>query len=166
MSLRMWPVLCAGLMLAACADRGRQGPSEPGQHIAEPAAPSIAVMPGVSEEEPCGFGIIGETLYFATDSAVLTAEAQEYAQRQACWIAFFPQHNLTIEGHADERGTREYNLALGARRAQAVMDYFVALGIDRNRLKTISYGKERPTCSEPNEACWSQNRRSVTTLDN
>jgi peptidoglycan-associated lipoprotein len=96
----------------------------------------------------------------------LTAETQKYAQRQACWIQLYPQHTLTIEGHADERGTREYNLALGERRAQAVVNYFIALGVDPKRLKTISYGKERPVCTGADEACWSQNRRTVSTLDN
>jgi len=72
---------------------------------------------------------------------------------------------VTVEGHADERGTREYNLALGDRRAQVVMNYLTALGIDPKRLKTISYGKEQPICMEPNEACWSQNRRGVSTLN-
>ncbi|MDQ7248382.1 peptidoglycan-associated lipoprotein Pal [Dongia sedimenti] len=160
MPVRILPALGAGLMLAACVSNGA-----PGQDATEGVVSAGALTPGSIEDEPCGFGNIGNTLNFTTDSAVLTAEAQKYAQRQACWIQLYPQHNLTIEGHADERGTREYNLALGDRRAQAVMDYFVALGIDRKRLKAISYGKERPTCTEPTEACWSQNRRTVTTLD-
>jgi len=96
---------------------------------------------------------------------MLTPEAQRVAQLQACWIQLYPQHYLAIEGHADERGTREYNLALGERRAQSMMDYLVALGVDPKRLKTISYGKERSVCTDANEACWSQNRRAVTTLD-
>ncbi len=122
-------------------------------------------MPGAAEDDACGYRI-GNTIYFATDSAVLSPDARQQAERQACWIRLYPQLSLTIEGHADERGTREYNLALGGRRAQAMMNYLIALGIDPKRLKTISYGKERPTCTEANEACWSQNRRGVTTLDN
>jgi peptidoglycan-associated lipoprotein len=161
MSIRTLPALCAGaMMLAACGGSGAPGPG-----IVAPAASSGAVTPGSIEDEACGFSNIGNTLYFATDSALLTAEAQKYAQRQACWIGLYPQYNLTIEGHADERGTREYNLALGERRAQAVKNYFVALGIDPRRLKTISYGKERPVCTEAEESCWSQNRRTVSTLD-
>jgi peptidoglycan-associated lipoprotein len=156
MSSRTLSVLCVGLVLAGCADSsGSQGPTDP----------TGAVAPGSPEDEPCGISDIGDTIYFATDGAVLTSEAQQLAQRQACWLGAYPQHNLTIEGHADERGTREYNLALGERRAQALMDYLIALGVDPKRLKTISYGKERPICTEANEACWSQNRRAASTLD-
>lgn len=87
-------------------------------------------------------------------------------QRQAAWLHDYPRHTVTIEGHADERGTREYNLALGQRRADAVMRYLIALGIEAQRIKIISYGKERPVCTKANEACWDQNWRGVTTLDN
>jgi peptidoglycan-associated lipoprotein len=160
MKMRQIPALCAGItMLAACSNLEAPPPTSSG------VAQTGMVTPGSLEEEVCGFSNVGNTLYFATDSAILTAEAQEYAQRQACWIQLYPQHTLTIEGHADERGTREYNLALGERRAQAVLSYFVALGVDPKRLKTISYGKERPFCTEAEEACWSQNRRAVSTLD-
>ncbi len=107
---------------------------------------------------------VGNTVYFLTDSALLEPQAQRMLQVQAVWLKEYPHYRITIEGHADERGTREYNLALGERRAQAVMDYFIALGVDPKRLKTISYGKERPVCTEANEACWSQNRRGVSTL--
>jgi peptidoglycan-associated lipoprotein len=158
MMMRQLPALCAGvLMLAAC------GTSNGSPELA--AAPPIssgAVTLGSVED--CGYSI-GDTIYFATDSAVLSAEAQHYAQRQACWILLYPQHTLTIEGHADERGTREYNLALGERRAQALTNYFVALGVDPKRLKTISYGKERPTCTAANEDCWTRNRRTASRLD-
>jgi peptidoglycan-associated lipoprotein len=159
--LRQLPALCAGvMMLAACTSSGD------GRETSEP--PSVAatkVGPGSVEDHPCGHSNIGNTIYFATDSAVLTAEGQRSAQRQACWISAFPQYSITIEGHADERGTREYNLALGERRADALMRYFMALGVDPRRLKTVSYGKERPNCTEPTEACWSQNRRAVSTVD-
>jgi peptidoglycan-associated lipoprotein len=139
MSIRILPALCAGLMLAACSASGASNPH------ASPA-PGSSGVPGSPEDESCGISNIPNTIHFATDSATLTTEAQQLAQRQACWIALYPQHHLTLEGHADERGTREYNLALGERRAQAVMDYLVALGVDPKRLKTISYGKERPEC--------------------
>jgi peptidoglycan-associated lipoprotein len=163
MKMLLVPALCAGLILAACADRGSLGRRA---LISPPPASSGTVTPGSLEDEPCGFANVGNTLYFETDSAVLTAEAQKYAQMQACWIKAYPQHTITIEGHADERGTREYNLALGERRADALMRYYIALGVDPRRLKTISYGKERPICTEADEACWSRNRRTVSTLDN
>jgi peptidoglycan-associated lipoprotein len=157
MSIRMLPALRAGLMLAACADSGAR-------HLAPPPALSSgALTPGETEVE---YGNVRDKVYFSTDSALLQPDAQQMLQKQAAWLQDFPRHTVTIEGHADERGTREYNLALGERRAQAVMDYLIALGIDSKRLKTISYGKERPACTDANEACRSQNRRSVSTLDN
>jgi peptidoglycan-associated lipoprotein len=154
----MLPALCAGLMLAACNDGGSH-PKPSG------VASSGAVTPGSTSDE-CGMATIPNTVGFDTDSATLTAEASAVLQKQAAWILCeAPQLTFTIEGHADERGTREYNLALGERRADAVMRYLIALGIDPKRLKTISYGKERPICTEANAACWSQNRRGVSTLD-
>jgi len=157
---RQLPALCAGvLMLAACTTGSGSPDLEP-----SPGISSGAVTPGSVEDDACGYRI-GNTIYFETDSAILTEVAQKSAQGQACWIKLYPEHTLTIEGHADERGTREYNLALGERRAQALVNYFVALGIDPKRLKTISYGKERPVCASANDECWSQNRRTVSTLD-
>ncbi len=85
-------------------------------------------------------------------------------QKQATWLAKYPSVRVTIEGHADERGTREYNLALGARRANAVKEFLVSLGVSNARVDTISYGKERPICTDSNDDCWSQNRRGVTTV--
>jgi peptidoglycan-associated lipoprotein len=159
MMMRQLPALCAGiLMLAACADSVRQ------QQPPVNGVPSQAVTPGETSDAD-GYSNVGNTIYFALDSAELVAEAQSQLQREAKWLQQFPAHKLTIEGHADERGTREYNLALGERRAQAVMDYLIALGVDSKRLKTISYGKERPFCTKAEEACWSQNRRAVSTLD-
>jgi peptidoglycan-associated lipoprotein len=155
MSMRMLPALCAGLILAACADTNSPRISEP------PSTVSGAVTPGEGE---IGANV-GNTVYFDTDSALLTTEAQSQLQKQARWIQLFPQYSIAVEGHADERGTREYNLALGARRAQAMIDYLIALGVDPKRLKAISYGKERPICTEADEACWNQNRRGVSTLD-
>jgi len=154
--LRQLPALCAGvLMVAACTNDSVIETSNPS------GVPSTgAVVPGNGIID----GNVGNTVYFLTDSAMLESEAQQMLQKQALWLKEFPQYRITVEGHADERGTREYNLALGERRAQAVMNYFIALGVDPKRLKTISYGKERPICTEPDEACWSQNRRGVSTL--
>lgn len=107
---------------------------------------------------------VGDRIFFATDQSILDASARGTLVRQAEWLNQNGGINLTIEGHADERGTREYNLALGARRANAVRDFLISQGVNASRVQTISFGKERPVslCSE--ESCWSKNRRSVSTI--
>ena len=105
---------------------------------------------------------VGDTVYFDVDSYSLRADTQQILQKQAAWLKANPQVRLVVEGHADERGTREYNLALGDRRAGAVREYLVSLGVDGGRLDAKSYGKERPTCAESGEDCWSQNRRGYS----
>ena len=107
---------------------------------------------------------VGDIVYFSTDSVELTPEATQTLGKQAHWLQQYPQYTITIEGHADERGTREYNIALGARRAQTVRDYLAARGIQISRMRTISYGKERPVAVCNDISCWSQNRRAVTVL--
>ncbi|WP_157016513.1 peptidoglycan-associated lipoprotein Pal [Mesorhizobium xinjiangense] len=108
---------------------------------------------------------VGDRIFFDTDSSVVRADAQQTLAKQAQWLKQYPNYSpVTIEGHADERGTREYNLALGARRAAAARDFLVSQGIAASRLKTISYGKERPVAVCDNISCWSQNRRAVTVL--
>jgi peptidoglycan-associated lipoprotein len=97
-------------------------------------------------------------------STTITSEDRDILQRQAAWLQKYSQVRVSIEGHCDERGTREFNLALGARRGNAVKEYLVSLGVSSARMDTISYGKERPMCTESNESCWSQNRRGVTTI--
>ena len=108
---------------------------------------------------------IGDRVYFAFDSFELDADAQELLQDQAAWLKQYNKTSITIEGHCDERGTREYNLALGEQRAQAVKNYLNWVGIDSSSLNTISYGKERPAVIGSNDAAWSQNRRAVTTVN-
>lgn len=107
---------------------------------------------------------VGDRVFFETDQTDLTATAQATLDKQAQWLMRYPQYAITIEGHADERGTREYNLALGARRGQNVRDYLASRGIPANRIRTISYGKERPVAVCDDISCWSQNRRAVTLL--
>ncbi len=104
---------------------------------------------------------IGDRVFFDYDSSDLKSEAQETVEKVAAWLQTYPDVTLALEGHCDERGTREYNLALGERRANSVRSYLLALGIDANRLTTISYGKERPSVLGSNEAAWTQNRRGV-----
>lgn len=107
---------------------------------------------------------VGDRIFFDTDSSSVRADAQQTLDRQAQWLQRYPNYAITIEGHADERGTREYNLALGARRAAATRDYLASRGVPANRMKTISYGKERPVAVCDDISCWSQNRRAVTVL--
>lgn len=107
---------------------------------------------------------VGDRVFFQNDSSDLTSEARGTLDRQAAWLARYPRYAVTVEGHADERGTREYNIALGARRAAATRDYLIARGVPSSRLKTISYGKERPVAVCDAESCWNQNRRAVTVL--
>lgn len=107
---------------------------------------------------------VGDRVFFETDQTDLTATAQATLDKQAQWLQKYPKYALTIEGHADERGTREYNLALGARRSQNVRDYLASRGIPATRIRTISYGKERPVAVCDDISCWSQNRRAVTLL--
>ena len=105
---------------------------------------------------------VGDRVFFDFDKYDLKPEARKALDRQAAWLKANPSVTFTLEGHADERGTREYNLALGERRANSVKDYLVSLGVNPARLKTISYGKERPVALGSNEAAWGQNRRGVT----
>ena len=104
-------------------------------------------------------------VYFDTNSSTLDAPSLKKLEKQAEWLNSNPATTVTVEGHCDERGTREYNLSLGARRANAVRSYLVASGVNSDRIRTISYGKERPTSLCPNETCWWQNRQSSTVLD-
>jgi len=121
------------------------------------------VRPGSAEDLTQN---VGDRVFFETDSSSLTAESQQTLDRQAAWLKQYPNVNVTVEGHCDERGTREYNLALGERRAAASKKYLVGVGVTSNRISTISYGKERPAVIGSDESAWGQNRRSVTVLTN
>jgi peptidoglycan-associated lipoprotein len=109
---------------------------------------------------------VGDRVFFDTDSSELTAQSRATLDKQAQWLNQYANYAFTIEGHADERGTREYNIALGARRAQTVREYLVSRGVQAQRMRTISYGKERPVAVCNDISCWSQNRRAVTVLNN
>lgn len=147
-----------GAFLAACAPTG--APTD--ARSTAPAAPVIASQP--SADTQYLVENVGDRVFFATDQSNLDGSARATLRNQAAWLNQNAAIRLTIEGHADERGTREYNLALGARRANAVRDFLISEGVAGSRLQTISYGKERPVslCSE--ESCWSKNRRSVATI--
>jgi peptidoglycan-associated lipoprotein len=107
---------------------------------------------------------VGDRVFFETDSTDLTPTAVATLDKQAQWLLRYPQYTFILEGHADERGTREYNFSLSARRAQIVRDYLISRGIPGNRFRTVSYGKERPVAVCNDISCWSQNRRAVTVL--
>jgi peptidoglycan-associated lipoprotein len=107
---------------------------------------------------------VGDRVFFAFDSSSLDGVAQDTLARQAQWLAANPQTSVTIEGHADERGTREYNLALGARRAQAARDFLLSQGVAGQRMRTVSFGKERPVALGSDEGSWAQNRRAVSVV--
>ena len=120
------------------------------------------VVPGTPRE----FAVkVGDIVYFTTDSATLTPEARQTLQAQARWLNQYPQFTITIQGHADERGTREYNIALGAKRATATKRFLISQGVSSARMRTISYGKERPVAVCNDISCWSQNRRAKTVLN-
>jgi peptidoglycan-associated lipoprotein len=178
MTIRMLPALGAALLLAACgssgSDTGGNLPATDTTQLSSTGNGGIdgsgldnggvsgQILPGSAQE----FEKVGNTIHFDTDSYSLNAEAQGILQQQAAWLQKYPQHSVTVEGHADERGTREYNLALGDRRANTVLNYLVALGVDKSRLSEVSYGKEKPVCVDATDACWNENRRGVTALDN
>jgi peptidoglycan-associated lipoprotein len=107
---------------------------------------------------------VGDRISFDVDSSVIRADAQQTLAKQAQWLQRYPNYAITVEGHADERGTREYNLALGQRRAAATRNYLASQGVPAARIKTLSYGNERPVAVCDSESCWSQNRRAITVL--
>jgi peptidoglycan-associated lipoprotein len=162
--------LSAVLMLAACTTHMMEsaGPPPPPSMAPPlpPAPPSMAPLgPVVTPGSLTDFQQnVGDRVFFAYDRSDLDDGGRQTLQKQAAWLQRYQSVVLTLEGHCDERGTREYNLALGARRAQSAKDYLVSLGVSAARLETISYGKERPICVQSNEACWTQNRRGVSTI--
>ena len=147
-------VAVMALAASACSDTpkpeselgGRNSPATPG------SARDFAVN-------------VGDIVYFSTDSVDLSPEAQQTLSNQAKWLQQYSQYTITIEGHADERGTREYNIALGAKRATAVRNFLAQRGINAQRIRTVSYGKERPVAVCNDISCWSQNRRAQTVLN-
>ncbi|MBT4906103.1 MAG: peptidoglycan-associated lipoprotein Pal, partial [Rhodospirillaceae bacterium] len=108
---------------------------------------------------------IGDRVFFAFDKSNLTADSRTVVERWAAWLKTYPANKVVIQGNTDERGTREYNLALGERRADSARDYLVSLGVDSNRVKIVSFGKERPAVPGSNESAWAQNRRAVVVIN-
>ena len=161
MKLRFLSIFAAAALLAAC----ESAPEQTGTTGASATPPATAAKPGIVPGSEQDFiANVGDRVFFDFVKYALRADAKATLDKQVAWLKKYPTYNLTVEGHADERGTREYNLALGERRANSVKEYLVAGGLPANRIKTISYGKERPVALGSNEAAWSQNRRGVTVL--
>jgi len=155
-TLRAFPIvaiLAMGLALGACAHNTAEDLSG--------AAYGAGAGPGSLQEFSSS---VGDRVFFETDSTELTSAGQATLDKQAAWLNQYPRYTFTLEGHADERGTREYNFALGARRAESAKNYLIAKGVAPARMKTISFGKERPVAVCNDISCWSQNRRAVTVL--
>ena len=129
-----------------------------------PPPPQTGPVPGSRADFIAQAG--SDTVYFGTDAYDVDAEDQAVLTKQAAWLAKYPNVSVTIEGHCDERGTREYNLALGERRANAAKKFLIQAGVPASRLSVISYGKERPVATGSDEASWAQNRRAVTVVPN
>lgn len=173
MRFKVLAILAAAALIAGCetapeetaASAGAGGSGQPAvsSQTSTSTAPAqrVGPVPGSKEDFVVN---VGDRVFFDFDKYNLTPDAQATLKKQATWLQKFPNVSVTVEGHCDERGTREYNLALGERRAAAVKDYLSALGVARTRVSTISYGKERPVALGHNEAAWAQNRRGVTTL--
>ncbi len=165
-------LIASVLALAACQNPklgGSQGPAPgagaSGSGIAGSAINSTALGDPSNPASPAYFNqTVGDRVWFAVDQSTLSATARATLDGQAQWLNANPQYVILIEGNADERGTREYNLALGARRAAAAQQYLISKGVAANRIQTVTYGKERPVALCSNESCYSQNRRAVTVL--
>ncbi|MCF6196358.1 MAG: peptidoglycan-associated lipoprotein Pal [Emcibacter sp.] len=177
--VKYWALIGAALLLSACANSNTNtgaldnAPAEP--VAAEPQEPVVAeptesvttepMMEDPATEESLDRAADNALVYFGYDRYDLSAEGGAGLQAQAAWLVAHADVKVTVEGHCDERGTREYNLALGDRRANAVKNYLVALGVDPSRIHTVSYGKERPAVTGTGESVWSKNRRGYTRVN-
>lgn len=156
MGTKLLTLIAAAFLLVACSSTSATSPTAGG------AGAGGAAVPGSQEDLVVN---VGDRVFFDFDRFDLTPQGQATLQAQAAWLQQYPNVSLIIEGHADERGTREYNLALGERRAVAVRNYLIALGVSPTRLTTVSYGKERPAVVGSNDSAWAQNRRGVSVVN-
>ena len=153
-SFKMVAVLGCFLALAACSKKNTPD-------LNAGTGPGAAAVPGSEQDFTVN---VGDRVFFLEDKSTLTPEAQETLRRQSQWLNQYGNVTVQVEGHADERGTREYNIALSARRATAAREYLISQGVAANRISSIAYGKERPAALCDAEQCWSQNRRAVTVI--
>ena len=164
---RIFAIVAATFLLAACETASQVSGDSASTSASNTASSSSSSSSSAKAEKTPAEKLaqVGDTVNFDFDSAELTVSAKSTLNRQSAFLSVNPGLMIVIEGHADERGTREYNLALGDRRATAVRDYLVAKGIDSARVRTVSYGKERPTASGSDEGAWAKNRRAATVLN-
>ena len=151
----------AAIVLAITATACAKNPADDASLAGAGYGAGGAATPGSQQDFVVN---VGDRVFFESDSTELSSTAQATLDKQARWLQQYSRYSFTVEGHADERGTREYNFALGARRAEVTKEYLAARGISASRIKTISYGKERPVAVCNDISCWSQNRRAVTVL--
>ena len=157
-------LIVAGFFLAACAaTKTDQGGDVDAASASASSSSGGEITAGTQEDLIVN---VGDRVFFEFDSSELTVDAQATLDAQAAWLMQYPDTNITVEGHADERGTREYNLALGDKRAFSVYSYLAQAGIDTNRMEYVSWGKERPEVIGSDETAYSQNRRGVTLVSN
>lgn len=174
--VRQSAICIAVVLIAACASKPatppplaaapviRATPPAPPERTA-PAPVSYPAQPGIIPGSLKDFQVnVGDTVYFEFDASNIDDAARTVLQKQAAWLERYRNVTLQVQGNCDERGTREYNLALGARRATSARDYLVSLGVTPSRITTISYGKERPVCAGSTETCWAMNRRARSAI--
>lgn len=154
--LKIAVALCCVLALTACSKK-----NTPNLEATNAGLGAGASSPGSEADFATN---VGDRIYFVVDQADLTPEAEEILSKQAAWLQKYPGVSIQVEGHSDERGTREYNIALSARRATATREFLITQGVEANRISSIAYGKERPAALCDAEQCWTQNRRAVTVI--
>ena len=159
-------LITSSLVLAGCAKKAPDDLPPPPVGTTQPTGPTGPVGPGYAPGSLGDFlaNTMSDRILFDTDRYNVDSQDQVILQSQAQWLAQHPNSRITIEGHADERGTRDYNLALGERRANAAKNYLASLGVSPSRMTTVSYGKERPDALGSNESAWAQNRRAVSVV--
>ncbi len=156
MNLKLLGAFAAVALLAACANKPTTTASGAGA-----AAATSGPAPGSEQDLVAN---VGDRVFYAFNKSILTATDKATLDRQAAWLAKYPQVQVLVAGNCDDRGTEEYNLALGARRANAAKEYLIAKGVAASRIKTISYGKDRPVAQGDNEQAWAQNRNAITSV--
>jgi len=167
MKIKLFAIAALGAFATACASTPVEdtAPVQDTRPVDPPAEVTQPVETGPMAGSADHFvATAGDRVFYGLDRHDLSDEARATLRRQAAWLASYPGTRILVAGNCDERGTREYNLALGARRASAARTYLISQGVDPSRISTTSYGKERPTCTQSSESCWAVNRNATTTL--